>query len=372
MAKVGIITIQRSELNFGACLQSFALWKYITELGHDCKVIDLLRPCHAGYRTSPSFNEKDRSLRGKFRMAVRRLLRRKKAGSRLFAEKKARFARFNGLPAYTETYRSVEELYRAKPVFDVYVTGSDQVWNPDQNFIKDPYFLTFAPTGAKKLSYASSFGTGQLPEGLKPRYGAWLSDYAAISTREASGARIVEELTGKRATVVMDPVFLLPAEQWLSYAERVDGLDPGAFVFLYLLHHNEAALRYAASVAKERGFPLYFVLSEDKRVEVPDARQLLDVGPKEWLWLVANAGAFVTTSFHGLAFSLIFRESATVLMKKGVPTNARIDDLLSAAGLQCARKDVLPDVAALSVSGGDKDRLAALIGESREYLKREI
>ena len=342
------------------------------ELGYDCAVIDLLRPSQAGYRKSPSFNEKGKSLRAELRMAVRRLLNRGKDDALMFAEKKKKFAQFNGLTAYTETYRSVEDLYRAKPDFDIYVTGSDQVWNPERNFIKDPYFLTFVSNGGRKISYASSFGTGRLPENLKSQYGMWLSDYAAISTREVSGARIVEELTGSRATVVLDPVFLLSAERWLSYAEQMDGLVPGGFVFLYLLHHDEAALRYAVLVAQERGLPLYFALSEDKRVETPGAIQLLDVGPKEWLWLVANAGILMTTSFHGLAFSLIFRVPATVLMKKGLSTNARIDDLLSVLGFHYSQKDVLPNVSALSVSEGDRDRFLAMIEKSREYLKKEI
>ena len=58
MKKIGIITIHKSEVNYGACLQSFALWKFITDLGNDCEIIDLSRPCHSDYKISRSFGEK--------------------------------------------------------------------------------------------------------------------------------------------------------------------------------------------------------------------------------------------------------------------------------------------------------------------------
>ncbi len=46
---VGIITIQNI-MNYGACLQSFALWYRIKSLGYNCEIINLLTPSHKGFK----------------------------------------------------------------------------------------------------------------------------------------------------------------------------------------------------------------------------------------------------------------------------------------------------------------------------------
>ena len=52
--KVGIITIHNSH-NYGACLQAFALYQYITEQGHDVEIIDLYRPIHRHFIESKRY-----------------------------------------------------------------------------------------------------------------------------------------------------------------------------------------------------------------------------------------------------------------------------------------------------------------------------
>ena len=48
MKRVGIITIHHSP-NYGACLQSYALYKYIVQQGAYCEIIDVHRPIHSDY-----------------------------------------------------------------------------------------------------------------------------------------------------------------------------------------------------------------------------------------------------------------------------------------------------------------------------------
>ena len=53
--KIGILTIHDSP-SYGGSLQCFALWKYITEMGYDCEVIDLHRPyAHKDYIPSKTY-----------------------------------------------------------------------------------------------------------------------------------------------------------------------------------------------------------------------------------------------------------------------------------------------------------------------------
>ena len=329
MMKIGIITIHKSEVNYGACLQSFALWKYISGLGYNCEIINLLRPCHSGYRVSPSFHEQKKPILQNIKDRLSFFLQRNRTTNCL-EEKKVKFEAFNRLPKYSREFCSVEDLYSAKLDYDTYITGSDQVWNPRMPFINDPYFLTFTPNKARRIAYASSFGIDYIPEDYINNYSLWLSKYSFLSTREESGAKIVEKLTGKKPLVVLDPVFLLSADDWKKFMNSVEAIVPGKYVFAYMLKYDETVIEYASSQAKAKGLNLYYVLSEDRIYDQKNSKQLSSIGPAEWLWLMDNANSIVTNSFHGSAFGIIFNKTTQILLKNGVATNNRITDLINA------------------------------------------
>ena len=67
--KVGIITIHNSP-NYGASLQSYALYRYIANQGVDCEIIDLYRPDLAGYIFSERFDKVENLSRKKKLAAV--------------------------------------------------------------------------------------------------------------------------------------------------------------------------------------------------------------------------------------------------------------------------------------------------------------
>lgn len=97
--------------------------------------------------------------------------------------------------------------------YDAVVTGSDQLWSPaglPTNF----YNLMFVPDEVRKISYASSFGVGQIPWYQKRRTANFLKRLDYISMRENRGSEIVKELTGLDVPVILDPVFNFNKEQW--------------------------------------------------------------------------------------------------------------------------------------------------------------
>lgn len=97
----------------------------------------------------------------------------------------SKFQDFNSQIRLSKPYRGIDELYRNPPEYDVYITGSDQVWNPTQNYCLEPYFLTFVKNkNARKISYASSIGIDQLLPKEKKDFKRWLSSYNSISVRE--------------------------------------------------------------------------------------------------------------------------------------------------------------------------------------------
>lgn len=319
-------------LNYGACLQCFALFQRIkTDYGY-CEVIDLLRPLQSGYRISRNFPGEMSMRRMLSLYKYRYLTWIRKSKSERVRDK--RFEEFNRMVDYSHCYRSLQELYNNPPQYDLYVTGSDQVWSPNLPFVNEPYFLSFAPEKARKVSYASSFGIDSLAEYLKVKYAERLSQYENISVREKSGAEIVRKLTGKEVPVVMDPVFLLAPDEWRKYERSLNGVEPGSYVFLYMLHFNANILKIAEQFARAKNKKLYFCLSELGERTSDYGTQIVDAGPREWLWLIDNSDTVVTTSFHGSAMTAIFGRPLVILTKNGVSTNTRIENLTSKLGLE--------------------------------------
>lgn len=128
---------------------------------------------------------------------------------------------FNSEISLSKPYRSIDELYANPPKYDLYITGSDQVWNPTQNYCLEPYFLTFVAEGqGKKISYASSIGINDLTIKEKSLFKKWLSSYDAISIREKQGKVLLQSFINRDIKQVPDPTFLLSMDFWREMAIR--------------------------------------------------------------------------------------------------------------------------------------------------------
>lgn len=376
MNKIGIITIQKSEVNYGACLQSYALWKSVSNMGYDCEIIDLLRPDQNRYIFSRYFPEKLKKKTLKQKIAIKLYRFRHRNEVRYINDflKVERFREFCDTIKYSHVYRSVDELYDECPLYDLFLTGSDQVWNPTMPFINEPYFLSFVPSGIKKVSFASSFGIDEIPVEVEEKYRQWLDQYDSVSVREESGARIIVKLGCKRPQVVLDPVFLLSSADWQMETKSIEGPKPYGYVFLYMLHYDEDLVKEACRIAGLKRLPVYMVLSEDKRIVKPSVTQLLGIGPREWLWMIENAATVVTSSFHGTAFCIIFKKDFAAFVKKGCSKNSRITDLLSRLGLSkhlYYLGETTPKIEDLTVqdNGDWNDLFASELIKTREYLR---
>lgn len=301
--RVGIITIHKSTANYGACLQCYALWKYISSLGYDCEVVDLLRPsAHENYISSKNdkvdflFHIKER---------VRKIIAISKGYNKIFKNRFEQYKKFNSNVKYSREYRSVDELYSSPPIYDIYISGSDQIWNPNMLFDIAPYLLSFAPKGSIKLAYASSFAIGRLPENVKQEYAKYLRDYSFISVREDSGKSIVSELLNKDATVVLDPVFLIEPQAWIDMSDNF--LVPNKkYILIYSLDINQKLVSVAKDIAKNKDYSIIMILAAYKYYTIDSITQNANAGPLQWLGLIKNAELLLTDSFHGTVFSMQF------------------------------------------------------------------
>ena len=311
MKKVLITTVQKAP-NFGASLQAYALWKYISELGHECKIIDLLRPYHKGYIPTQGFEpfcQKERSWWLNFRIDyirplkknIRDLFRVNKSNlqeNELPTFSKKKFEVFDSQIAYTKTYTSIRELYDNPPQADLYITGSDQLWNPTQPYPLEPFFLTYVRKGMK-ISYATSVGVTKVSKYTKKKFSAWLKSYDAISVREQEAIFLLQPLVSQKISQCCDPTFLLPMEHWRSLASKRQVKNK--YIFLFVVGEGNQACDYAECLHKQLGLPVV----TNKNIRGYSFQIVNDIGPLEWLALIRDAEMLVTNSFHGCVFSLI-------------------------------------------------------------------
>lgn len=330
--KIGIITIHNSP-NYGASLQAFALWKYITDCGHECEIIDLHRPHQTDYVPSKKYKA-CRYNKDTFKIMIKKQVFRllgMQPHRYLTDEARKKFDAFNSLIRLSRPFLGVDELYSNPPQYDVYITGSDQLWNPTQPFCIEPYFLTFVPKGKRKISYSSSIGITELTEKEKSLFRNALVQYDAISVRETQAKQLLQSLIDNKIEQVADPTFLLPLEMWQSISVKPDLSEK--YLLLFTLGFNKPLMEYAIRLGNQSGMRIVYLTA----VQPGDNEQykaVLDAGPREWIGYIANAEMVITDSFHGSVFSIIMgTNNFFTYISPSNQRGSRITDLLETFGL---------------------------------------
>jgi hypothetical protein len=323
---IGIITIH-NHFNYGAVLQAYALNRTIHKMGHQCKTIDCDIEPGTGRRLRRSIHpgEQIKNIYFIFHWAAnKRYLK--------------HFHDFGQhyIPTTNIIYKTLDQLVSSPPKFDAYITGSDQVWHPlllDRQ-IGDAFHLCFAsPDRSRLIAYAPSFGVTEIPNRHLEKIRNYLLRYHTLSTREKRGQEIIFELTGKEAKLVLDPTLLLSAEEYEPIVPPSTNSAEYLLVYPMEVGKNMGFLRLVKEVKKRLSLPVVcvFPLSFDYRWLMIADKVMLDAGPMEFLGLFKNASFICTNSFHGTAFSIIYRKNFLGVPHSG--TNSRIYSLLDKVGL---------------------------------------
>ena len=308
--KVGILTFHRA-INYGAALQTYALAHKMNELGFDAEVADYRNPHIENSFHKFSFSKINSP--GKAAAFV--------LGFRNRHKKKKAFERFMSLTPKGNRCDIAGQL--EKEGYDLFVTGSDQVWNPDCTEFDKTYFLDFTEH-EKKASYAASFGVSSLDERYAGKAGELLKDYKYIAVREKQGAEIVKNIADREATVVLDPTLLLDKKQWQTVA-KPSKYGKRKFLLVYMLLNSSSLLNFAEKKAKEQNLEI-ICIGNGRRKNVTYAK---DIGPDEFIDLFMRAEMVVTNSFHGTAFSINFNKEFYVeLHNVKKSRNSRMEDVL--------------------------------------------
>ena len=314
--KICTITCSNTD-NHGARLQTYALAKYLQNQGNDVSVVDYRPPyMDPSFRVFywPGLSIKEWA---KFFLRFPQRIRSKK--------RHKNFVAFSNkhLPLTEKVYRSIQDLRQDPPSADMYIAGSDQIWNTFFFFFSDPaFYLDFGPKTIRRESYAASFATTQIKSGMEDFVRKNLSRFDKISVREESGLTILEQLGIRNGVREDDPVFLLSAKKWEKLA---DGTGEGEhYLLVYDFFSDTALKQQAKSVARSRNLRIFAVCPFKQHYADKD---YTEAGPESFLSLVKNADIVVTNSYHAIAFCDIFkREYLFVPRPDGL--NERIEDLI--------------------------------------------
>ena len=158
--KICIITCQNA-VNHGARLQCYALVHWLQKQGHEVEVIDYRPACSLDAKLLywPGISIKRWAKLFLYYPSRKRNIERRK----YFDEFSHKF-----LPLTNHVYYTIDELRKNPPSADLYIAGSDQIWNTTFSNGTDPaYYLDFGPDEIRRESFAASFATEQLKPGTE-------------------------------------------------------------------------------------------------------------------------------------------------------------------------------------------------------------
>jgi hypothetical protein len=225
---------------------------------------------------------------------------------------------------------SSDNFIQICPKADLYITGSDQVWNSIYNGGIDTHYFWGGIKGPK-IAYAASIGNNGLTEEEKGIYPKLLKEYSAISVREESAKLALEEI-GFNATQVLDPTFMLDRNDWQKYASKRIITEPYLLVYLpYNTVDVNLTYRTIRKIAKAKelkvvSFSWHYWADKyaDKTIKYAN--------PGDFLSLMTNAEYVVTNSFHGTAFSINLNKQFCVYLPSSFST--RLVSLLKLCNLE--------------------------------------
>lgn len=353
--KVGIITMHKVP-NFGSALQAYALQQKVDSLGCDAEIVDYYYPneYHCEKQGLAYFPQRSLvrlfllNVVGQILLFLRIDKFRKRSiesierfrlqkNYRRFYRKYFKLSRF---------YGSMDAIKNNPPDYDVYMTGSDQVWNSRFTGDDSAFFLGFAGTGKPKVSYAASISNRGIDKEYEKKYQQYLKEYKSISVREASTAKIVSDLTGRDVSVVCDPSLLLDKDEWLKICPKKT-LVEGEFLLLYVQSYSfdpyPNIVSFTQRMAERLGLKVVVLMGLKEGYAVDGATVFETAGPFEFLQLFRDARFVITTSFHGTAFALNFGKDFYSVVKNIDGEDCRIADFLR----QCSAEHHLLEIDSL-------------------------
>ncbi len=320
--KVAILTFNKT-LNYGAVLQMYALSTKIKAMNGMCDVIDY--QCEAVEQEQIGFALKTKkNIKQKIKNVIMH---------------KVQFKNLENFDYFVKKYITLTPHYTKKnittiePQYDLFIVGSDQIWNLELTKGDFTYFLDFVKDPVKKKSYAASFGYSTIPQKYVEQNKLYLNQFSNINVREIDAKNMVNNfLSDKPVEVTLDPTLLLESKDWEMLCNMDSPLQKERYIFVYLPYQSKETMNLIKQFAKEKKCKIKYVHSSifpKKGME-----NIYTAKPVEFVEFIRNAQYIITGSFHALCFSIIFHKQVYYTIPPIVNRSSRLKSLATLFGLE--------------------------------------
>ena len=335
--RIGILTFHCAH-NYGAVLQSYALQQYLLSLGYKVEIIDyrpeyLVEPYRVKLYWWRFFSKNPIE-------CIKRFF------SESFYYLPMRLIRYYAFDRFINKKLLLSHAIEGNLIpkdYDVYIVGSDQVWNPKiTNGFDDVYFARFSfNKGNKKyLSYAASMGKITLSQDETMYLTDSLKCFDKISVREHTLVEMLQPITDNNIELVLDPTLLVNPDIWNTLA--VNPLKNKKYVLVYAITMDDEIMKIARKLANCLNVEIVELTSGI----VKNRGKFQTASPMQFLGAIKNADFVITTSFHATIFSILFKVPFYVI-KLNSSENSRAASLLNMLGITdrtlLANEDVTPN-----------------------------
>lgn len=320
--KIGILTFHNAE-NFGAVLQCYSLQTILQNMGYDVEIID--------YRC-PKIEMSYDIFNPRILFSMKNIFRSLRIYLNRFSNISDRKTKKQKYVDFRNKYLILSDRVKSCPKddYDAVIVGSDQVWNFGlTNGINNFYTLNFSlKPNAKRISYAASSEIKICNDIKNGKYNISepLKKFDAISVRENELKEALDSvLKGCKIEVHLDPVFLLGSNDF----ERI-AIAPQEkkYILIYHLYESPEAAALADDLSEKNNKQVIEIHAAIQKRKTE--RHKYGLGPLEILGYIQYADIVFTTSFHGLALSIILEKDVWAF-NSGL--NTRQQNILSKFGM---------------------------------------
>lgn len=329
--KLGGLTWWR--YNYGSILQAYALQNELNNYEN----IDYEIICQYGKKVVSVNNLKDKVKRLGYKTTLKRMFW--KFGLKKLRSRNSKIQRF--LDEYlivSDKEYNVENISTANDVYDGFVCGSDQIWNPELVRVGSIYWLNFTNPGKIKISYAPSIGVNTLTNVQAEAIRSNLKDFNAISTREESGTKLINETLGSNKCItVLDPTLMVGREIWDDLSDEPLYKEP--YIFVYMLRGTKKQRKLIEKFAERKSLKIVTMpFLDTERIELYDFTygdiKLWDADPIEFIKAIRYAEYIFTDSFHSMVFSCLYHTEFFTFPKIGKAQLNRVTELQEMCQIQ--------------------------------------
>ncbi|WP_028911843.1 polysaccharide pyruvyl transferase family protein [Prevotella sp. MA2016] len=291
--KIGTLTFHRAQ-NYGGVLQCYALLKFLQNQGYDVEVVDYRCPkIERAYRIIDTYS---------FKSILASLLY---LAKRIKAKKNFASFRKKYLKISDKKFKSPGDF---SGQYDICIMGSDQVWTLRLVGGFNPIFYGDFSPSIRKIGYAVSIAEiNHFSVEERNVMAKHIDNFTRFSTREDSFRDEMIRLSGKKVYSVLDPSLLLSMNEYDPILELPQEEN---YILYYQQEYHPLTKNLIVDIAHQVGAKMVVVVTGTKEhYDIPCHYYDTDsLSVPKFLGLFKKAKVVFTSSFHGTAYSIVFRK----------------------------------------------------------------